>query len=77
MDKEKNILYAMRHPDGAVSLYVDEDWASERGVDPSKLVTVEIPSDLYATGTVQQLREYVATYLEELEEQENSKENLA
>ena len=72
MDQEKNILYALRHQDGAVSLYVDEDWATERGVDPSKLVTVEIPRDLYATGTVQQLREYVATYLEE---KENSEEN--
>ena len=72
MDQEKNILYALRHQDGAVSLYVDEDWATERGVDPSKLVTVEIPRDLYATGTVQQLREYVATYLEE---KENSEEH--
>ena len=72
MDQEKNILYALRHQDGAVSLYVDEDWATERGIDPSKLVTVEIPRDLYATGTVQQLREYVATYLEE---KENSEEN--
>ena len=74
MDQEKNILYALRHQDGAVSLYVDEDWATERGVDPSQLVTVEIPRDLYATGTVQQLREYVATYLEN---KENSEENLA
>lgn len=74
MDQEKNILYALRHQDGAVSLYVDEDWATERGIDPSQLVTVEIPRDLYATGTVQQLREYVATYLEN---KENSEENLA
>ena len=69
--EEKDILYVLRHNDGAVSLYIDEDWAIERGVDPSQLVTVEIPRELYATGTVQQLREYVATYLESLD---NSKE---
>ena len=74
MDEEKNILYALRHQDGAVSLYVDQDWATERGIDPSQLVTVEIPRDLYATGTVQQLREYVATYLEN---QENLEEPSA
>ena len=72
MDQEKNILYALRHQDGAVSLYVDEDWATERGIDPSQLVTVEIPRDLYATGTVQQLREFVATYLENKENSEET-----
>ena len=30
----------------------------------SKLTRVEIPKDLYISGTVQQVREYVATYLE-------------
>ena len=64
MDSGKDILYAIRHPDGAVSLYVDEAWAAERGVDPSRLVRVEVPSELYRTGTVQELREYVATLLE-------------
>ena len=72
MNEQKDILYAIRHQDGAVSLYIDEDWAAERGVDPSQLVKVEIPRDLYATGTVQQLREYVATYLESLENPEEA-----
>ncbi|HNP31280.1 MAG TPA: hypothetical protein PKK23_19695 [Nitrospirales bacterium] len=54
--------------DGAVTLYIDEDWAVERGVDPSQLVKIEIPRDLYATGTVQQLREYAATCLESLDD---------
>ncbi len=57
-------LCAIRHSDGSVSLYVDEAYAIERGVDPSKLVQVEIPRELYMNGTVQQIREYVATYLE-------------
>lgn len=69
MEEEKDILYVLRHKDGAVSLYIDEEWAIERGVDPSQLVTVEIPRELYAQGTVQQLREYVASYLESLDEQ--------
>ena len=70
--EEKDILYVLRHKDGAVSLYIDEDWAIERGVDPSQLVQVEIPGELYKTGTVQQVREYVATYLES---QENSSQD--
>ena len=70
MSEEQDILYAIRHDDGGVSLYIDEDWAVERGVDPSQLVTVKIPRELYASGTVQQVREYVATYLESLENSE-------
>ena len=61
---ESNALYAIRHKDGAVSLYVDEAYAIERGVDPAQLVRVEIPRELFISGTVQQIREYVATHLE-------------
>jgi hypothetical protein len=61
-------LCAIRFPDGSVSLFVDEDYAVERGVDRSKLVRVEIPRELYISGTVQQLREYVATLLEAREQ---------
>ncbi len=71
-DQEKDILYVTRDKDGAVTLYADEDWAMERGADPSKLHVVEIPHELYATGTIQEVREYVATYLEEQEEQASS-----
>jgi hypothetical protein len=65
--EEKNYLYAIRHRDGGVTLYVDEAYAQERGADMSKLVKVEIPRELFVSGTVQQVREYVATYLEALE----------
>ena len=61
---DSNTLYAIRFPDGSVSLYIDEEYAVERGVDPAKLVRVEIPRELFVTGTVQQIREYVAVYLE-------------
>jgi hypothetical protein len=57
-------LYALRFADGSVSLYVDEQYAQERGVDPSKLIRVEIPRDMFITGTIQQVREYVALYIE-------------
>lgn len=61
-------LYALRFPDGSVSLYIDEHYAQERGVDPSKLVRVEIPRDMFISGSVQEVREYVALYLESLQQ---------
>ncbi len=57
-------LYALRFPDGSVSLYIDEAYAKDRGVDPSQLVRVEIPHEMFISGTVQDVREYVALYLE-------------
>ena len=61
---DNNALYAIRHADGSVSLYIDEDYAAERGVDPATLTRVEIPRELFTDGTIQQVREYVAIYLE-------------
>lgn len=61
---DNNALYAIRFPDGSVSLYIDEEYAMQRGVDPATLTRVEIPRELFSTGTVQDIREYVATYLE-------------
>jgi len=61
---DNNALYAIRHSDGSVSLYIDEEYAAERGVDPATLTRVEIPRELFTNGTVQEVREYVATYLE-------------
>ena len=64
-EEEKDILFATRDKGGAITLYADEEWAIERGVDPAQLHTVEIPRGLYSKGTIQEVREYVATYLEE------------
>ena len=61
---ENNAVYAIRHPDGSVTLYIDEEYAIDRGVDPAKLVRVEIPRELFISGSIQQIREYVAVYLE-------------
>lgn len=62
---DNNSLYAIRFPDGSVSLYIDEEYATERGVDPAKLVRIEIPRDLFTNGTIEQVREYVALYFEQ------------
>ena len=61
---DNNALYAIRFPDGSVSLYIDEEYAMERGVNPTTLTRVEIPRELFSTGTIQDIREYVANYLE-------------
>ena len=61
---ENNAVYAIRFPDGSVTLYIDEEYAIDRGVDPAKLVRVEIPRELFVSGSIQQIREYVAVYLE-------------
>jgi hypothetical protein len=61
---ENNAVYAIRHPDGSVTLYIDEEYAIDRGVDPAKLVRVEIPRELFVNGSIQHIREYVAVYLE-------------
>ena len=61
---ENNAVFAIRFPDGSVTLYIDEEYAIDRGVDPAKLVRVEIPRELFVSGSIQQIREYVAVYLE-------------
>jgi hypothetical protein len=58
-------LYALRFPDGSVSLYIDELYAQGRGIDPSRLVRVEIPRELFISGSIQDIREYVARQLEQ------------
>ena len=42
----------------------EEEGEDERGANVAELVRVPIPRELYASGTVQQLREFAATYLE-------------
>ena len=34
---ENDSLYCIRHADGSVSLYIDEEYAAERGIDPATL----------------------------------------
>jgi hypothetical protein len=57
-------LYALRFPDGSVSLYIDEQYAQDRGIDPSRLVRVEIPREMFISGTIQDIQEYVSLQLE-------------
>ncbi len=58
---------ALRFPDGSIKWYVDEETAIERGVDASKLITIEVPRDLWKSGSIQEVGEYVAAHLESLE----------
>ncbi len=55
---------AIKNPDGTVRLCVDEAYALEHGVDPACLVKVQVPRDLVANGSVTQIGEYIASYLE-------------
>ncbi len=57
-------LYALRFPDGSLILYIDEQYAQDRGIDPSRLVRIEIPREMFISGTIQDIREYVALQLE-------------
>ncbi len=71
-EEEQNTLLVRRDKDGAITLYADEEWAIERGADPAELVTVPIPRELYVSGTVQELREHAATYLETMDDAKGS-----
>jgi hypothetical protein len=66
---DTNALYALRFPDGSVSLYIDEQYAQDRGIDPSRLVRIEIPREMFISGTVQDIREFVALQLEQHQQQ--------
>ena len=66
---DTNAIYALRFPDGSVSLYIDEAYAQERGIDPAQLVRVEIPREMFVSGTIQDIREYVAVRLEQSQQQ--------
>lgn len=66
---DTNAIYALRFPDGSVSLYIDEAYAQDRGIDPAQLVRVEIPREMFVSGTIQDIREYVAVRLEQYQQQ--------
>jgi hypothetical protein len=67
---DTTVLYALRFPDGSLSLYIDEHYAQDRGIDPSRLVRVEIPREMFISGTIQDIREYVALQLEQYPRQQ-------
>ncbi len=57
-------LYVLKRPDGTFKYYVDPDYAKEQGVSADKLVCVEVPSTIYANGSVDDLSTYIAQELE-------------
>jgi len=62
--EETTQVCAIRNPDGTLRLCVDEEYALESGIDPSLLIKVQVPRDIIAKGSVTQIGEYIATYLE-------------
>ena len=62
---ESTQLYVLRRPDGTFKIYVDPDYAKERGVPLDQLVCVEVPNTIYATGTVDDVSTYIAQQLEQ------------
>ncbi len=57
-------LYVLKRPDGTFKFYVDPDYAKDQGVSPDRLVCVEIPSTIYATGSIDDVSTYIAQQLE-------------
>ncbi len=57
-------LYVLKRPDGTFKFYVDPDYARDQGVSPDRLVCVEIPNTIYATGSIDDVSTYIAQQLE-------------
>ena len=66
---ETTPLYVLRRPDGTFKFYVTPDYAKDQGVNPDKLVCVEVPNSIYANGSVDDVSTYIA---QELEKQNTS-----
>ena len=58
-------IYVLRRNDGTFKFYVDPDYAKEQGVSPDKLISVDVPNSIYATGSVDDLSTYIAKNLEQ------------
>jgi len=66
---ETTPLYVLSRPDGTFKFYVTPDYAKDQGVNPSKLVCVEVPSSIYANGSIDDVSTFIA---QELEKQASS-----
>ena len=56
-------LYVLKRSDGTFKFYVSPDYAQEQGVSADKLVCVEVPSAIYANGSIDDLSTYIAQEL--------------
>jgi hypothetical protein len=61
---ETTPLYVLRRLDGTFKFYVTPDYAKEQGVNPDKLVCVEVPSTIYANGSIDDVSTFIAQELE-------------
>lgn len=62
---ESTQLYVLKRPDGTFKIYVDPDYAKDRGVSPDQLVCVEVPNTIYASGSIDDVSTYIAQQLEQ------------
>ncbi len=61
---ETTPLYVLKRSDGTFKFYVTSDYAKEQGVNPDKLVCVDIPSSIYSSGSIDDVSTYIAQELE-------------
>lgn len=61
---ETTPLYVLRRSDGTFKFYVTPDYAKEQGVNPDKLICVEVPSTIYADGSIDDVSTFIAQELE-------------
>jgi len=61
---ETTPLYVLRRLDGTFKFYVTPDYAKEQGVNPDKLICVEVPSTIYADGSIDDVSTFIAQELE-------------
>jgi hypothetical protein len=60
---ETTPLYVLKRPDGTFKYYVDPDYAQDQGINVDKLICVDIPSHIYANGSIDDLSTYIARQL--------------
>jgi len=61
---ESTPLYVLKRSDGTFKFYVTPDYAKDQGVNPDKLVCVDVPNTIYSNGSIDDVSTYVAQELE-------------
>jgi len=62
---ESTTLYVLKRPDGTFKFYVDPDYAKEQGIPADRLISVEVPNTVYATGSIDDVSTYIALQIEQ------------
>jgi hypothetical protein len=62
---DSTTLYVLKRPDGTFKFYVDPDYAKDQGISPDRLISVDVPNSVYATGSIDDVSTFIALQLEE------------